>query len=188
MPLSRHQRLSFNGEKIICLFPGATINERLWPEKRWANVIDWIAHNNLRPILIGGSKEYTQCKKIMGYCKTSSGINLCSTLSIIETAGLFKQAKLLISTDSGILHLGVLCNIPTISLFGSGISDKWAPKGDNHSVIKKNLDCSPCTRFGTTPPCPNKKVCMHKITPEDVIKNIIKIQTVTSKQLKIVME
>ena len=153
IPLSHHQRLSFKEEKIICLFPGATIDERLWPEKRWATVIDWIAHNNLKPILIGGSKEYTQCKKIMGYCKTDTGINLCSFLSIPETAAMFNQAKLLISTDSGILHLGVLCNVPTISLFGSGIADKWAPKGNKHSDINKNLGCSPCTKFGTTPPC-----------------------------------
>jgi len=41
--------------------------------------------------------------------------------------------------NSGIIHLGVLCNIPTISLFGSGIADKWAPKGAKHITINKKV-------------------------------------------------
>ena len=188
IPSKQDQTLSFRGERIICLFPGATINERLWPEKRWAQIMNWIAHKNFKPILLGGSKEVDQCKKIMDHCKIDKGLNLCNKLSIIETAALFEKTKVLISTDSGILHLGVLSNISTISLFGSGIADKWGPKGEKHIIINKNLKCSPCTRFGTTPHCPNKKACMHKITPEDVIKNIIKILTGTSKQLKIEME
>ncbi len=164
----QNQLLSFKEEKIICLFPGATIDERLWPEKRWAEVMDWIVNRNLKPILIGGLKEYNQCKKIMTYCKTDTGINLCATLSITETAALLDQAKLLISTDSGILHLGVLCNVPTISLFGSGIADKWAPQGKQDAVINKMLPCSPCTVFGTTPVCPNEKGCIMKIYPHDI--------------------
>lgn len=171
-PPMHNLNLPFKDEKIIFLFPGATIDERLWPEKRWAKVMDRIADTNFKPVLIGGSKEYNQCKKIIAYCKTDKGENLCNKFSIIETAELFKRAELLISTDSGILHLGVLCDIPTISLFGSGMADKWAPKGAKHITINKNLECSPCTKFGTTPPCPNGKKCMLKITPEDVINNI----------------
>ncbi|MCD4718367.1 MAG: glycosyltransferase family 9 protein [Desulfobacula sp.] len=175
IPPRHNQSLSFKEEKVICLFPGATIDERLWPEKRWANVIDWIANKNLLPILIGGSKEYNQCKKIMGYCKTDTGINLCSSLSILDTATLFNQTKLLISTDSGILHLGVLCNVPTISLFGAGIADKWAPQGKQHFVINKMLPCGPCTLYGTTPKCQRNKQCMMQIKSIDVIVAIKKI-------------
>lgn len=163
--------LSFKKEKIICLFPGATIHERLWPEKRWAEIIDWIS-KECKPVLIGGSNEQGQCKRIMAHCKTDKGLNLSNKLSIIETAELFGMTKLLISTDSGILHLGVLCNLPTISFFGSGIAAKWAPKGDRHIILNKQLECSPCTQFGTTPPCPYDFECMMRISTEDVIQAI----------------
>jgi ADP-heptose:LPS heptosyltransferase len=169
IPQVHNQPKSFKKEKIICLFPGATIDERLWPEKKWAKVMDWIANKNIKPILIGGSKEYNQCKKIMELCKTDAGINLCSALSIIETAALFNKSELLISTDSGILHMGVLSNVPTISLFGAGIAAKWAPEGRKHLVINKNLKCSPCTRFGSTPPCLNNLSCMTQISVDDII-------------------
>ncbi len=174
-PKKFEKNLPLGDKKIICLFPGATIAERRWPEQRWAKVIDWIADKNETPVLIGGAAEYDQCKKIADYCNTDKTINLCGTLSIIETAELFKRVKLLISTDSGILHLGVLCNIPTISLFGSGIEEKWAPRGIKHIIINKKLACSPCTKFGTTPPCKRGKACMLQISPKDVVNSIEKI-------------
>ena len=170
-----HRSLPFKNQRAICLFPGATINERLWPEKRWAELMDWIADKNIKPILIGGSKEYGQCRNIMAQCRTNKGLNLCNRLSIPETVRLFIHISLLISADSGILHLGVLCNIPTISLFGPGIIDKWAPRGKQHVIISKNLPCSPCTKFGTTPPCTNKNACMMEITIHHIFEGLRKL-------------
>ncbi len=163
---------SLKHKKFICLFPGATINERHWPENRWARVIDWIGTKNIIPVLIGGKKEKTICANIMAMCSTEKAVNMCARLFINETVQLFYNASILVSTDSGILHLGVLCNIPTISLFGPGIAEKWAPEGKKHIVINAGLCCSPCTRFGTTPPCPNHNECMKKITSDMVINGL----------------
>ena len=97
-------------------------------------------------------------------------MNFCGDLSLSETGALFERTKLLISTDSGILHLGVLSGVPTVSLFGPGIAKKWGPKGENHIILNKELPCSPCTRFGETPPCSIGARCMTAITVNDVIK------------------
>ncbi|CCK80298.1 glycosyltransferase family 9 protein [Desulfobacula toluolica] len=164
-------------EKYICVFPGASIDERLWPEKSWAKVIDQLTQFGWKCVLLGSHKEINQCRTIIKYCKTRDIINLCSQLTILETTLVLKKSSLLISTDSGILHLGVLSDVSTVSLFGPGIEAKWAPKGHNHLVINKNLDCSPCTKFGTTPPCGNFKLCMLKITPMDVINKAKKLIT-----------
>ena len=160
------------GENYICLFPGASIEERHWPEKCWAKIIDHIVKTGFYCILLGGQKEIIETNRILARCQSQNLINLCNKLTILETTKVLGKASLLISTDSGILHLGVLANTPTISLFGSGIAAKWAPRGEKHKVINKHLECSPCTKFGTTPPCPNKKACMLQITPEDIINNV----------------
>ncbi|WP_300460994.1 glycosyltransferase family 9 protein [Desulfobacula sp.] len=157
--------------KLVCLFTGASIKERLWPEKRWAQTIDWLQENNYTPVLIGGQTEIKQCKNITNKCKKPL-LNFCGRLSIAQTVQLFKKTQFLISTDSGILHLGVICNIPTISLFGPGIAKKWAPKEKKHIVINKNISCSPCTLFGTTLPCPNARACLLQITPLDITEGI----------------
>lgn len=171
-PLSKNKPLFPSKEKYICLFPGATIEERIWPEQRWSDVAAWIAENGYTCILLGAQKETLQCRNILEMSPGKNILNLCGRLNVADTAALLKNAALLVSMDSGILHLGVLAGTPTVSLFGSGIADKWAPKGPNHICIDKKLPCSPCTKFGTTPPCKNFKACLLQITPEDVIKGI----------------
>jgi len=155
-------------KEIVCMFPGASIKERLWPMDRWSKVADELSKYEYRPIIIGGRAEIDMSQEIMDVAKTPIR-NLCSKLSLSETTALFDRSKLLISTDSGILHIGAMCNIPTVSLFGPGIADKWGPEGERHRIINRNLPCSPCTKFGTTPPCPNKQECMNEITSSNVI-------------------
>ncbi len=162
--------ISGKGKKIVCVFTGATIDERLWPEKRWAEVVESLCLRDCYVVLLGGDTERVQCQTILSLCKSKNAIDMSGQLSILETGWLFLRSILLISTDSGILHLGVLSDIPTVSLFGSGIAQKWAPKGHHHIVINKDLECSPCTQFGSTPECLNKNACMISITSEDIIE------------------
>ena len=155
-------------KEVVCMFPGASIREKLWPTDRWSKVADELWKLGKQSIIIGGMAEIDMSQKIMD-AANSPILNLCGKLSLSETAALFDRSRLLISTDSGILHIGAMCNIPTVSLFGPGIADKWGPKGERHRIINKKLPCSPCTKFGTTPPCPNRQECMTGITSNEVI-------------------
>ena len=157
-------------KRIICIFPGATVSERLWPEDRWAHIADTMADNSCLVVLLGGNMERKQCYNIKKMCRNDNVFDMSGKLSLLQTSLLFSKSNLLISTDSGILHLGVLSDIPTVSLFGSGIIEKWAPIGDHHIVISKDLECSPCTQFGSTPECLNKNACMISITSADIIE------------------
>lgn len=154
---------------LVCLFPGASIEERQWPSSSWAKVADSLCLQGFQPVLLGARSEQKICERITREAEGDL-LNLCGFLSLIETAALLQESRLLISTDSGILHLGVVCNTPTVSLFGPGIAAKWAPKGKKHTVINKGLQCSPCTKFGETPPCPIGARCIKEIKPDEVLK------------------
>lgn len=161
-------------QKFICFFPGATTGERLWPPQRWSGVMDWVSKSGWDCVLLGGRQEEVQCKNIINRCTAHNIINLCGQLTIAQTIAVFKKASMLVSTDSGILHLGVICNVPTVSLFGPSSPEKWGPKGLHDQIIHKDFDCAPCALFGTIPPCENKNACMQEIQIEDVIKKIFK--------------
>ena len=161
---------------FICCFPGASIDQRLWPEQRWARVIDSLADYGYPSVLIGGKAEREMCLRIVNYCKKTLPLNLCDTLNIPETASLLQRAKILISTDSGILHVGVLCQLPSVSLFGPGISEKWGPRGARDRVLNKDFFCSPCTKFGHTPQCYRQKGCITAISPDDVVDAVLDIE------------
>ena len=96
------------------------------------------------------------------------GLNLAGSTTLTETAAVIARSALLLSGDSGVLHIAVGLGVPTVSLFGPGIEAKWGPKGEGDIVLNQRLPCSPCTRFGTTPSCPIGARCLSEITPEQV--------------------
>jgi ADP-heptose:LPS heptosyltransferase len=145
----------------VCLFPGATVKERLWDSLNWSHLADYFEENGFQVALLGGRAEIDTCCNILRRTRSGRAHNFAGRLTIFGTTRLLEKSALLISTDSGILHVGVLSGVPTVSLFGSGISSKWGPKGLRHRIIHLNLACSPCTRFGTTPECQHHIGCMR---------------------------
>ncbi len=163
-----------SSKNVVCMFPGASIKERRWPASRWAKLAGLLHTHGYQPVLIGANGEKSICNEIVKQSNNKIQ-NLCGLLSLRETAALFEESQLLISTDSGILHVGVVCNIPTVSLFGPGIAMKWAPRGKKHIVINKRMNCSPCTRFGETPPCPINARCIKDIKVEEVMESALNL-------------
>jgi len=78
-----------------------------------------------------------------------------------------------VSGDTGLMHLAYGVGTPTVSLFGAGIQEKWAPPGVNHLTINKHVPCSPCTKFGYTPSCPYGVRCLGEVTVEEVRESVL---------------
>jgi len=150
----------------VALFPGASIKERKWPKDRFREVARWLDKKGIGIVVVGGRQD----KKIADYIvdDLKRHINLAGRVSLLETAQILAQTKLLLTTDSGIMHLSVAVGTPVVALFGPGIEEKWAPRDGRSIVINKNLPCSPCTRFGYTPPCPYDAQCMKEISVDEV--------------------
>lgn len=164
-----------NGEgngRFVAIFPGASIPERRWGADRFRMVVQVLAHEGIPAVVVGGGQDAADGDEIM---RGLPGINLAARTSLTETAAVLKRCSVLLSGDSGILHIGVGLGIPTVSLFGPGIARKWAPRGDNHLVINRELPCSPCTKFGYTPQCQNGAHCISEIQPEEVVAAIISL-------------
>jgi heptosyltransferase-2 len=98
-----------------------------------------------------------------------AAFDLTGKTTLMEAAAVLRRCRLLITADSGLMHLAVAVGTKTISLFGSGIEKKWAPQGKNHLVINKRPECSPCTRFGYTPGCAFDVACLSAITVDEVV-------------------
>ena len=158
------------GNPFVVIFPGASIPERRWGAKRFHALAERARAVGYAVVVVGGKDDKEQGDEIIS---DDVGLNLAGATSLIETAVVLKKGQLLVSGDSGILHLAVGLGLPTVSLFGPGRAMKWAPKGDNHVVINKNLSCSPCTTFGTTPPCPINARCMTEIGVDEVADKMI---------------
>lgn len=149
---------------FVTVFPGASIPERRWNVSKFKAVADLLLKFGITSVVLGGSGDRAAGEMI---CR-EGGLNLTGRTSLAESAAVIARSSLLISGDSGMLHIAVGLNVPTVSLFGPGRANKWAPRGDRHIVINKQLECSPCTTFGTTPPCPRNAECIASISVDEV--------------------
>jgi ADP-heptose:LPS heptosyltransferase len=163
---------SFSGRPCIVLFPGASIPERRWGIEKFHHLAVKLNEVGCPVVVIGGQEDRDAGDVIVSGV---DGLNLAGQTSLVGSAAVVGKAALLVSGDSGMLHIGVGLGRPTVSLFGSGIAAKWAPQGERHVVLNRELPCSPCTRFGYTPPCPIDAKCLADISVDDVYAAVMSL-------------
>ena len=167
---------SLGTRQFVAIFPGASIQERRWGADRFRQIAELLKTFGITAVVVGGKEDREQGEFIVS---GGIGLNLAGRTSLSETAAVIERSALLISADSGVLHIAVGLGKPTVSLFGPGRSRKWAPRGERHIVINRGLSCSPCTTFGTTPPCPDNARCMKEITVDEVFNAAMMLLTAT---------
>ena len=157
---------------FIAIFPGSSIHEKRWNMDNFVNLALYLNQAGFPIIVIGSEKE-----RVAGEAMTCGidALNLAGKTSLVETAALIDKSALLVSGDSGVLHIAAGLGKPTVTLFGPSNIRKWAPRGEKQFVISKNLPCSPCTNFGYTPKCSIKARCMAYITVEEVVAAVEKL-------------
>jgi len=163
----------FSAGKIVALFPGGSIEEKKWPLQKFHHLSRLLVEQGYALVAVGGKSDYRDC------CHVADGIeeciNLCGQLTLAGTAAILKRASLLITGDSGIMHIACALGTSTLALFGPGNEKKWSPRGGAHAVIRKSIDCSPCSRFGDTPACKKNRECMNLIGVEEVFIKTVEL-------------
>ena len=121
----------------------------------------------MKVVFTGSEKE--PIEKITSLM-TTERINLGGQTSLLELACLYKKAQMVITTDSGPMHLAAAVETPVIALFGPTDPARTGPYGSGHTIIRTETACSPCF----LKKCPTKK-CMEDISPEQVFAAVKKI-------------
>lgn len=154
-----------SSDSFVVIFPGASIPEKRWGAERFTLVSKRLSEYGYRVVVVGGRNDRVDGDTIVG----DVGLNLAGKTTLAETAAVIAHSSLVVSGDTGVLHLAVGLNVPTVSLFGPSSAAKWAPQGEKHIVLNNHLPCSPCSDFGTIPPCFIGVRCIRDITPDAVI-------------------
>ncbi len=134
---------ALSAKPIVAINPGAGFPTKLWKMDRFANLADRIAREQgLNILLAWGPDEKPMAEKIADLMTEKSWI--APKTSIQESIALFRPAVLMISCDSGPLHLCAAMGIPTVSIFGPTDPARNGPYGSNHQVVCKEQPCSFC--------------------------------------------
>jgi len=101
-------------------------------------------------------------------------LDLVDRLSVKLTAAVLERCALLLSNDSGVVHLGAAVGTPVVAVFGPTNHLAWGPyPPEKHAVVRVTLPCSPCaytgTGLGTPQGCPTRD-CLQLVTPHMVVQ------------------
>jgi len=113
-------------EKTIGIHLGAANLENRWPYQKYAALADWLAAEYGFSIAVfWGAREQELGERFLGVVK--SRVEVIQGLSIRELAAAVKPLKLMITNDTGIMHLAAGAGAPTFSIFGRSEPELWRP-------------------------------------------------------------
>ncbi len=144
-----------------------------WDLKRWpaSYFVEWIRlllqNYSWKVILCGTSKEEALSKEIQAPFDDKEVINLCGKTSLDALALMIKNAKLLLSNDSGPIHLAASQKTKIVGLFGPTSPELTGPISAGQAVIvKKDVGCEVPCYFKSC----NYRVCMEWLSPQEVFE------------------
>jgi ADP-heptose:LPS heptosyltransferase len=116
-------------------------------------------------------KEIELAAQISGLMKKNP-IVIAGKTTIAQTANLIERCRLVVSNDSGLMHLAAAVGTNIVALFGPGDYNRVGPYGDSNKfvVVTKKVGCAPCYKVK----CEDHK-CMKNITVDDVFQAVEKL-------------
>ena len=161
---------------VIGICPSARHETKMWPPERFAEAAAVLGQQRGAGIVLFGSPaEAERCRAIAEQVKSSAPsvtvLNTAGMLSLIETAAAMDHCALILTNDSGLMHIAAARKRKIVALFGSTVRQFgfFPPAGESIVVEQHDLDCRPCTPIGRSS-CPRGHFrCMRDITPERVV-------------------
>jgi lipopolysaccharide heptosyltransferase II len=155
-------------EVTIALFQGSKRRSRLWLNDRFASLADALTDRYRSRILLFGGEAERPAIEAMAVAMRGAPI-VAVGQTIRETAAIIERCGLLVSCDSGPVHIAAALKTPVVALFGPETPARVGPYGERSAVIRHVLPCAPChdidCRFGSPR-------CMEMITVEEVLQVI----------------
>jgi len=152
------------GERFVAVSPMALWETKLWEDGKFARLCDRITGELGVNVVLTGSDEGGINRRIQSLM-TNPSIHLGGKTSLRDLACIYRLSSLLITTDSGPMHIAAAMGTPVIALFGPTSPSRTGPYGEGHVVIRKEMACSPCF-LKTCETCR----CMKDISVEDVFE------------------
>ncbi len=155
------------GEPFMVLNPGAAYGSaKRWSEERFAETGDRLAKSlGLRIAIVGSKSETPAAEEIRARAQTPVSI-LTGKTTLEMLIGVLAESSLVITNDSGPMHIAAALGIPTVAIFGPTDERVTAPLAPQARVVKHPVECSPCLLRE----CPIDHRCMTRVSVDDVYR------------------
>ena len=154
---------------IAALCPGAEYGPaKRWPPSHYADLADRLGACGYSVWLFGSPKDSDTAREIVAL-SSRPPVDLCGRTSLVEAIDLMSLASVVVSNDSGLMHVAAALDRPLVALYGSSSPDYTPPMSSRSTVLRVGVACSPCFRRE----CPLGHFdCMRRLVPEQVASAI----------------
>ncbi len=152
---------------LILLQPGARWENKRWPVKHFTTLVRALENNfpAARFVILGGKDDVTLGEKIFA-AAPEKVLNLCGKTSLPEMIEVVRRGDLLITNDTGPMHVAAALGKPLIALFGPTAPERTGPYGQLQNVLRLDLPCAPCLK--STCHFEKPEECLRALTPDVV--------------------
>ena len=152
---------------VLVLCPGAEFGaSKKWPSKHYADVANEYIQRGWQVWLMGSENDQQACGEINKLTDQSCQM-LAGKTSLPEAIDLISCASLVVSNDSGLMHIAAALQKPLVAVYGSTDPGHTPPLSHNHKIARLGLSCSPCFKRD----CPLEHLdCLNQLKPKMVIE------------------
>jgi ADP-heptose:LPS heptosyltransferase len=144
---------SREGRRLAGIHVGAGRAVKEWPAERFAAVGARLAVDEGVTIVLTGAEEDRAAADVLRAALPPSVpcVNLVGRADILSLAAVFRRLDLLITADTGPMHLAAALDVPIVAVFGPSSPERWGPLSARCRIVRTDLPCSPCNRVRTPP-------------------------------------
>lgn len=166
------QKLGLAADKpiAVCCVGAEYGPAKRWPAEYYARLAQQLVGAGYQVWLLGSPNDKAVGEEIQRACATICQ-NLCGKTDLSEAIDLLACAQLVVTNDSGLMHIAAALDKPLFAIYGSSSPGFTPPMSDHAQIIKLDLPCSPC--FQRVCPLGHFN-CMMQLTPDLIISKIRK--------------
>ncbi|RLD89234.1 MAG: glycosyl transferase [Bacteroidetes bacterium] len=154
---------------------------KILPAVKVAEIINKV---DLPVVLLGGKEDFERGEEVLKLSSGKKVVNACGKYNLNQSASLVKQCSVLITNDTGLMHIGAAFKKPLISVWGNTVPEfgmtPYMPGYESNIFISevKNLSCRPCSKLGYNH-CPKKHFkCMMEQDTDGIVEKVNKFLNV----------
>ena len=155
--------------RLAMLVPGTMWETKHWRPEGFAGVARALMEMGYAVVLVGGKGEMARNEGVRAAAPGTMDVTGQTSLS--DVVALTRRAAVVVTNDSGLMHIAAALGRRTVSVFGPTNPVQVGPYGQPEGVVRLDLACSPCN-YRRLSQCPNEHACMMDLTVEMVMERV----------------
>jgi lipopolysaccharide heptosyltransferase II len=159
-------------DRMVAVNPMARWPTKLWEPQSFAALADRLEGEGICVVFTGAGPDGPALDEI-GRFMTRRHRRLDGRTNLNQLAALYRRAQVVVTTDSGPMHLAAAVGTPVVALFGPTAPWRTGPYGANHAVLRADVSCSPCFKKHCSTTQYEQRACMKRLTVDLVAQAVM---------------